>query len=355
MCQTEFARRLLAWYANERRRLPWRENHTPYSIWVSEIMLQQTQVDTVIPYYQRWLQAFPTLADFAQADEQEVLKMWEGLGYYSRARNMLRAARMVMDEFEGRIPSQVDQLKTLPGIGNYTAGAIASIAFGADEAALDGNIRRVLSRFFNLSLPARSKEGEAALWTLARENLPAGFAGDYNQAIMDLGATICKPRNPDCENCPLMEKCQAYAFGVQNELPVKGERNPVPHYIVTAAIIVREGQVLVARRPEKGLLGGMWEFPGGKVENGESLAEGLKREIAEELGIVIKVGEPFGEYQHAYTHYKVTLHAFKCQIESGTPQPIEASALDWAVPEDLEAYPMGKIDREISNRLLGEG
>jgi len=297
------------------------------------------------------MQRFPTLEVLANASEQDVLKIWEGLGYYSRARNLHRAAGLVMKEYGGQIPANREQLERLPGIGQYTAGAIASIAFGKDEPALDGNIRRVLARVFNIAIPVRSPEGERLLWQLAGDTLPAGRAGDYNQAVMDLGSSLCTPRSPACLICPLFAFCEARMLGVQEERPVMEPKQAVPHHTVTAAVIARNEQVLIARRPSSGLLGGMWEFPGGKVEPGETLPDGLRREIQEELGISIEVGDSFGVYQHAYTHFKVTLHAFCCLLRDGEPQALYASEIRWVPPSELGKFPMGKIDRQISRRL----
>lgn len=348
---TQLSKQLLAWYAQNARQLPWRGETDPYRVWVSEIMLQQTRIETVIPYYQRWIERFPSLQALASASKQAVLQAWEGLGYYSRARNLLRGAQMIVNEFGGRFPTDRQSIARLPGVGRYTAGAIAAIAFGLDEAALDGNTRRVLSRVFNLELPARSSQGERQLWKYAAEHLPAGRAGDYNQALMDLGATICTPRAPDCQRCPLENLCQARQLGVQAARPVARPRPAVPHYLVTAAVIRQDGRVLIARRPEDGLLGGLWEFPGGKVEPGEDLPQGLSREINEELAVQIAVHEPVGVFTHAYTHFRVTLHAFYCRLTSGDPHPVEASDLRWVYPFELKDYPMGKIDRQIA-RLL---
>jgi A/G-specific adenine glycosylase len=342
---------LLDWYAVHARSLPWRSHPDPYAVWVSEIMLQQTRVETVIPYFERWMSRFPTIASLAQADQQEVLSAWEGLGYYSRARNLHRAAQVVMDEFAGSLPADARVLRRLPGIGRYSAAAIASIAFGADEAALDGNIRRVLARLFDVSEPARSPQGEGRLWELARLHLPPGKAGDYNQALMDLGASVCLARQPRCPDCPLKEDCQAYHLGIQEQRPVLPARRATPHYIVTAAVIRRDGELLITRRPVKGLLGGLWEFPGGKLKEGEDLATCLRREIREELGVEIEVGDRLGVYKHAYTHFSVTLHAFACTLLAGEPQPLHASDLHWVRPAELPGHPMGKLDRQISFRL----
>lgn len=346
---------LLNWYDQNARRLPWRGLSDSYAIWVSEIMLQQTRVDTVIPYFERWMQRFPTLAALAGADQQEVLKYWEGLGYYSRARSLHRAAQVVAATYGGELPRERSLLEKLPGIGQYTAGAIASIAFGQKEAALDGNIRRVYARIFNIAIPAKSPEGERRLWELAAENLPDERAGDYNQALMDLGAGICLPHTPDCPHCPVADLCRARALGVQEERPVMEPKPEIPHLTVTAAVLAHpsgDGRVLVAQRPAKGLLGGMWEFPGGKQEDGEDLPGCLRREIREELGVEISVGHLLGVYRHAYTHFRVTLHAFECRLIEGEPRPLEASDLRWLLPEEMKAYPMGKIDRQIAAHLL---
>jgi A/G-specific adenine glycosylase len=343
--------KLLDWYAQNARDLPWRGRSDPYAVWVSEIMLQQTRVDTVIHYYQRWMAEFPTIAALAAASQQQILNLWEGLGYYSRARNLHRAAQIVSEEYGGKLPSDIKTLESLPGIGRYTAAAIGSIAFGLDEPALDGNIRRVFSRLFDLTEPARSPAGERRLWGLAGEHLPPGKAGEYNQALMDLGAIICTVRAPDCSNCPVNIECMARAKGVQEERPVRQRKKPIPHYNVTAAIFQRDGQVFIAQRPANGLLGGLWEFPGGKQEPNEELPVCLQREICEELGVRIKVGAPFGVYQHAYTHFRVTLHAFHCTLLDGEPQMREHMDLRWVAPSKLTEYPMGKIDRQIANAL----
>lgn len=345
---------LLNWYRVHARSLPWRSLSDPYAIWVSEIMLQQTRVETVIPYFERWLVRFPTVAALAQAEQQEVLALWEGLGYYSRARSLHRAAQVVMQQYGGDLPADLQKLRQLPGIGPYTAGAIASIAFGLDAPALDGNIRRVLARLLNLELPARSPQGEAQLWQWAGELLPPGQAGDYNQALMELGAQICTPRKPACPSCPLQSICHAHALGLVAQRPLLPARPPTPHYIVTAAVLERAGRFLLARRPEGGLLGGLWEFPGGKQQPDESLPDCLRREICEELGVEIEIGPACGVYRHAYTHFRVTLHAFRCRLLAGEPQPLQATALHWAAPSELAAFPMGKIDRQIARLLLAQ-
>jgi len=348
---TLISEQILNWYSAHGRKLPWRGHPDPYAVWVSEIMLQQTRVEAVIPYFERWMRHFPSIADLAAASEGQVLSLWEGLGYYSRARNLHRAARIVVEQHAGKLPGDLASLRKLPGIGRYTAGAIASIAFGLDEATLDGNLRRIFARVFDVAQPADAPAGQKVLWDLARENLPAGRAGDYNQALMDLGATICLPRNPVCLACPLMDLCKARLGGIQEQRPVLKPRGKTPHYTVTAAVLQRDGRVLLAKRPSRGLLGGMWEFPGGKVEAGETLEACLGREIREETGVEIRVAEAFGIYQHAYTHFSITLHAFRCELMAGEPRPIEAVELAWVEPAHLGDYPMGKVDRLIARRL----
>jgi A/G-specific adenine glycosylase len=348
------AKKLLDWYAQNARQLPWRGHPDAYAVWVSEIMLQQTRVEAVLPYFERWMDRFPSVSDLAAATEQEVLALWEGLGYYSRARNLHKAARLVAEQHGGQLPRDLSALRSLPGIGRYTAAAIASMAFGLDVATLDGNLKRVFARLFDVEEPADTPGGEQRLWALAEENLPPGRAGDYNQALMDLGATICLPKNPRCLLCPLVDLCQARARGVQEFRPVQRPKKEIPHYTVTAAVIQRNGRVLLAKRPAKGLLGGLWEFPGGKSEPGESLPDALRREIREELDTDIQVGEPFGVYRHAYTHFRITLHAFLCSLDGTEPRPLEAEEIIWASPAELGNYPMGKVDRLIARRLAGK-
>lgn len=350
------ATQVLAWYAENARPLPWRGRSSPYAVWISEVMLQQTRVETVVPYYLRWMERFPDVVTLANATEEEVLRYWEGLGYYARARNLWRAAQKLQQEYQGQLPQDRAALRQLPGIGDYTAAAIASIAFGRDEATLDGNIRRVLARLIASQTPLRTPQSDRELLQFARTHLPSGQAGEFNQAMMDLGATICAPRQPRCEICPLSAHCQAFQLGLQNEIPLTKPKKVLPHYVVTAAVIIQNGQFLLAQRPQRGLLGGMWEFPGGKCLENESLEACLKREIREELNLGIEVEQAFGVYRHAYTHYRVTLHAFLCSIPNGNqPSSMEGQALRWVQRQELDHFPMGKIDRQIARQILDEG
>jgi A/G-specific adenine glycosylase len=343
---------LLAWYAEHARDLPWRRQRDPYAVWVSEVMLQQTRVETVIPYYLRWMDRFPTVEVLAAASRDEVLGVWEGLGYYRRAHNLHHAARILVAEYGGELPSEVDKLRCLPGIGPYTSAAIAAIAFNRDVVALDGNLRRVISRLIDLPIDPRSQEGERQLRSWALGALPLGHSSVFNQALMDLGATVCVPRIPDCPSCPLAQFCLAFQRGVQDERPVRNPRRPTPHITAAAAVLRRGEQVFIGRRPEGMLLGGLWEFPGGRLEQEESLDACLRREINEELGAVIEVGATLGAFNHTYTHFRVTVHAFECELKEGEPQALEHSEFRWVYPECLREYPMGKIDRAIARTIL---
>jgi A/G-specific adenine glycosylase len=338
--------RLLNWYNKNKRILPWRlSGLSPYAVWTSEIMLQQTRVETVIPYYEKWLRLFPTVQALANASEQEVLNTWEGLGYYSRARNFHKAAKLVVEKYDGELPRDLDELRKLPGIGRYTVGALASIVFGLDEPALDGNLKRVYARLFDVSESIDSVEGEKILWKLAKDNLPKGKAADFNQALMDLGAAICVPKNPRCLICPVMKDCRARANGTQAIRPVKKPKKAVPHYVHAAAVIVRRGKVLLAQRPSAGLLASMWEFPNGRVER-DPAAE-LVKVIKTEYSLTVRKEEALGVVQHAYTHFKVTVHAFRCDLTSAS----KAKNLKWAALKDLDDYPMGKVDRQIAEKI----
>lgn len=343
--------RLLTWYRDQARDLPWRNLEDPYGIWVSEIMLQQTRVEAVIPYFKRWMERFPTLQSLAGATEEEVLNMWEGLGYYRRARHLRQAAQVVTEKYQGELPQEPETLRELPGIGPYTAAAIASIAFDVDIPAIDGNVRRVLSRLFNVETPLYTSQGKREIKALAQRHLPPGKAASYNQALMDLGANICTPRSPDCSLCPLREICQAHALGIQDQLPVLKKKKPIPHHTVTAAVIKGDGAVLLARRPPDALLGGMWEFPGGKQRDSETLKESLEREIKEELGVPTIAHQKFGIYQHAYTHFKITLHAFHCTLLSSAIQLNFHTDWKWVPLDALGDFPMGKVDRLIAQQL----
>jgi A/G-specific adenine glycosylase len=355
--QLRFRKNLLSWYDKQARPLPWRETKDPYRIWVSEVMLQQTQVKTVESYYGRFIGRFPSVAELARAAPDEVMKHWEGLGYYGRARHLHRAAREVVERFHGSVPDTLEDLLSLSGIGRYTAGAILSIAFEKPEAVLDGNVIRVLSRMFHITDDVRKGSTLKKLWSLSEGLLPKRRIRDYNQALMELGALVCRSRNPACPDCPVSAICEANRLSLQRELPVKSSRKPVPHYEVTAGIIWKDNRLLITRRPPKGLLGGLWEFPGGKLEPGENLESCLKREIREELGITIEVGTLLTSVDHAYTHFRITLHAFECRYRGGRIRLIGVDDYRWILPGDLDKFALPAADHKIiallKNRKYG--
>lgn len=346
-----FQQALLAWFDTEARDLPWRRTKDPYRVYLSEIMLQQTRVDQGTPYYERFLKRFPTLEALAAAEEEAVLKQWEGLGYYTRARNLHRTARILMEQYGGRFPESAELLQLLPGIGKYTAGAVASIAFDIPAPVVDGNVKRVLARINAITEAVDLPAVEQQLWATATALLPAQKPGDFNQAMMELGARICTPKTPNCGECPVQRHCEAYARNMQESLPNKTAKKAVPHYEVVVATIYRDGNYLIGKRPSTGFLGGLWEFPGGKLQPGETHQQALERECREELGITIKVGGLVAVAKHAYTHFKVTLNVYRCTLLSGTPEAQAHTELRWVTPEEFDAYPFPKGNHKFL-RLL---
>ncbi len=317
-------------------------------------MLQQTQVETVIPYYRRWCQRFPTIRALAAAPQEAVLRLWEGLGYYARARNLHRAAQQVVHAHAGKIPRTCDELRLLPGIGRYTAAAIASIAFGVDAAVLDGNVKRVLARVFDFQEDIKSVSGEKKLWALAESLVPKGRAGDYNQAIMDLGATICTPLAPNCRACPVRTLCAAYKLGVQLERPITRKRAPIPSKVLAAGIIRKNGRVLIRQRAATELLGGLWSFPSGQPKDRRNLAVSLGHAINEELGMKIEVGPQVQTVTHTFSHFQLVLHVFDCRWQRGRLRFASgelANCCKWVRVSELSDYPMGRPDRQIARWL----
>ena len=338
-------RRLLQWFKKMGRDLPWRKTRDPYAIWISEIMLQQTQVATVIPYYETFLKSFPTVRHLARADLSGVLKVWEGLGYYSRARHLSQASKIIVDRFHGRIPDTSRELRTLAGVGRYTAGAILSIAYNKDEPILDGNVKRVLSRIFAISADPGEKKTGNLLWDISGSLIPKGRAGSFNQALMDLGALVCTPKDPRCPVCPLQDLCRGRSLGTPENYPRKALKKSIPHVEAVSAVIKRNGRVLLNRRPPKGLLGGLWEFPNWKIENGKNPKRSLKNLLRKEMAVIGKVGNPLGTFQHTYSHFKLTLHVYHCQIVEGKPKG------RWVPLRNLDLFPMSRLHRRIGHTL----
>jgi A/G-specific adenine glycosylase len=346
---------LLAHYDEHQRAMPWRGETDPYRIWVSEVMLQQTRVETVRERYGPFLTRFPTLRALARATEAEVLKAWEGLGYYGRARNLRRAAIEVETSCGGRLPTSSSALRALPGFGPYTAAAVASIAFGEPTAVVDGNVVRAAARWLEedrdpARAPARSRL-EAAAQALLHRSRP----GDWNQAVMDLGATICAPRNPACLVCPVARWCGARAAGRVDRIPRRKRRKAVPHHDIAAALVWKDGEVLVGRRPSEGLLGGLHEFPGGKVEAGETLAAACAREVAEETGLTVEVVELFRTVEHAYTHFTITLHVFHARVRGGRLRARGVEDLRFVPTTALADLAFPRANRRVLDDLAAVG
>jgi A/G-specific adenine glycosylase len=338
---------LLAWYDRNRRELPWRaapgERADPYRVWLSEVMLQQTRVEAVRPYFQRWLERFPTLAALAAADHDEVMKAWEGLGYYSRARNLHRAVREVEQHYGGRVPDDPAAFRALPGVGRYTAGAVMSIAFDREEPVVDGNVRRVLARWQNLPEPS-----DAALWAAAAELVCGERPGDLNQALMELGATVCTPRSPRCGSCPVSHECAAFAAGTQEQVPSPRTARPLPHEQVASAVVWRGSEVLLARRPPTGRLGGLWEFPGAVVREGEGTGAAAARAAREGVGAEIEVGDEIGAVDHVFTHVRVTYTAVRCTLLAGELRPLLYERLRWLPLERLGEVALPRAQQRLA-------
>ena len=333
-------RSLHTWYRKHHRRLPWRETQDPYRIWISEVMLQQTQVKTVIPYYHRFLAAFPDINSLANADSQAVLKLWEGLGYYRRAHHLMDAARKIVHEWDGRLPDQREAFRTLPGVGDYIANAVMSIAFNQPWAVVDGNVKRVLARLFRMDDPVNRAAAHPRFQALADHLLDRKNASIHNQALMELGALICTPRNPDCDRCPLASKCRANREGVVDRYPVREQKARVPEHTMVAGMVLKRGKMLLVRRPDEGFLGGLWEFPGDRCQTQETAAEACRRTVLERAGLQVTVGEPIAVMKHAYTHFKITLEVFTCCWESGRIRLDGPAAFRWVRRQDLQAFPL---------------
>ena len=350
-------KKLLAWYRESKRDLPWRKTNDPYRIWVSEIMLQQTQVDTVIPYYQRFLERFPDLTALAAASLEEVLKVWENLGYYSRARNLHRAARIIVEKHGGIFPGNAESVMALPGIGAYTAGAILSIAFGEKIPAIDGNVRRVIARLYGIegliTEPATLREiAGLADGLVAAQGTSLGDAGDFNQALMDLGAMVCVPGIPLCRQCPLQRNCISLEQGKETLIPVSIKKKPLVLKHATAALIIdSKGRFLILQRPEHGLLAGLWKLPGGFQSGRESLRASLEKTVWEETGVTIASAETVARVNHTFTHFRMKLHGFRCTV-SGKISPSKVTTFKWITPPAMSKYAFGKADRELLRKMI---
>ncbi len=313
-------------------------------------MLQQTQVATVLAYYQRFIKAFPTVQALARAPLQKVLKLWEGLGYYARARNLHKAARRVVRDWNGKFPSDLDRLQMLPGVGRSTAGAIASLAFGKQAPILDGNLRRVFVRILAIQTPINAPSVLKQLWGYSERILPRQNVADFNQALMDLGATICTPKKPSCVLCPVQDFCQAFRLGIQTEIPVSQQRKPLSHRHTAVAIVVRGNQVLITKRAERGLLGGLWGLPELPIPHASDFLW-IKRRMQDLWGLEVKITLALEALDHTFTHLRMTYHPFLCHYVSGIPN--HTSTCRWVFPDELADYPFSSATHRILSKLPG--
>lgn len=335
-----FRNALLRWFSSNNRELPWRLNYDPYHVWLSEIMLQQTQMERGVAYFQRWLQRFPDIDSIATADPQEILKYWEGLGYYARARNLYKAAKTIVDEFDGEIPSNYDDLLRLPGVGPYTASAILSIAFNYNIPVVDANVERVFSRIFDIDEPLKERGVHEKIKRMAEKLLPEGKARQFNQALMDLGGLICTPRKPQCGLCPISKECLAYLGNFVIDRPVKVAKQQTITIEMATGLILKNGYVFIQQRRDDDIWGGLWEFPGGRLKEGESPSDAVVREYKEETGFKVKVRRKITTVIHFFTKYKVILHCYQCLLDQDSilPDLNAAQKFHWIKEAQLDSY-----------------
>jgi len=346
MTDPAFAARLLAWHRRHGRHdLPWQRTRDPYRIWVAEIMLQQTQVAAVIPYYQRFLERLPDIAALARASQDEVLRLWSGLGYYSRARNLQRAAQLVIERHGGAFPRALDEIEALPGIGRSTAAAIAAFAYGTRAAILDGNVKRVLARHFAIVGFPGEKRVEARLWKLAEEQLPPRAIARYTQAIMDLGATLCTRAAPACARCPLAASCKALALGRVRDFPAPRAAKPLPARTTHMLLLVRGGELLLEKRPPSGIWGGLWSLP----ELGDAAL--ARTHCRAQYGCSIAAPQPLAPLAHGFTHFKLQIQPLLCHVERVAPAA-RAPGLIWLSLQDAHGAAIPVPVRRLIERLL---
>jgi A/G-specific adenine glycosylase len=345
-------RRLFPWFARHQRPLPWRRDRDPYRIWVSEVMLQQTQAATVIPYFEQFLRAFPTVTALAAAEEQEVLRLWEGLGYYRRARDLHRAAREIVVQYNGQIPDDPVVLGRLPGLGRYTCNAVLSQAFDRRLPILEANSQRVLSRLFGRSEDPRQPAARRWLWQAAEDILPHRDVGTFNQALMELGALVCTPAAPRCSQCPLAARCVARKLGRQESIPA---RKPPPETVQVdeAAVVVRrQSQVLLVQRSAEGRWAGLWEFPHGPLLDGETYEAAVVRLLRQLTGLHVNSASELLTIRHGITRYRITLTCFEAEHAGGEFQSDFYVEGRWLSLADLAAYPVSSPQRRLARFLL---
>jgi A/G-specific adenine glycosylase len=339
---------LLRWFRKTKRDLPWRRTYNPYHVWISEIMLQQTQMDRGVAYFLRWIERFPCVHDVAEAEEQEILKYWEGLGYYARARNLHKAAKLLVNEFDGQVPCDYTLLLTLPGVGPYTAAAIASVAGNNDVAVVDANVIRVYARLFDIAESTKDRLVQKRIVKIAETLLPQGKARAYNQALMDFGGLICTPKNPHCQICPIYSSCGAFKAGTTGKRPVAGRPKKIVSLQKVAGIVCWEGRAFIQQRKADDVWGGLWEFPGGELSKGKP-GEMLAGKIFENTGLSVAVLKPVTTVVHQYTHHKITLHCFLCALKGRKHKPVLQSACNyrWVYPREFEEFGFPAGPRKI--------
>ncbi len=346
-----FRTNLRRWYRKNARDLPWRETVDPYAIWVSEVMLQQTQVKTVLLFYSKFMRAYPDIKSLAHANLQDVLKQWEGLGYYARARNLHRAARLIVADHDGILPSDRDRLQNLPGIGDYIAAAVLSIAFDQPYPVVDGNVKRVLARLFKMDVPVNQSAAIKQFQAVAAELLDTRHPGDFNQAMMELGALVCTPANPTCAICPVNVACLAFEHRTVDRYPLRMKTKPTPRRHLAIGVVFRKDRVLITRRPPDGLLGGLWEFPGGEVQRKERPAAACMRVIKQAANLTVKVDAFLTQITHAYTHFKIKADVFICTFQKGTLKLGQAVDYRWIELDEIDRYPFPKANHKFFDAL----
>ncbi len=348
---------LLNWFDKNQRDLPWRHTYEPYQIWISEIMLQQTQMDRVTIFFTRWMNVFPDIATLAVASEDQVLKCWEGLGYYSRARNIIKTARLLMEQYQGEIPSSRKELLQLPGIGPYTAGAIASISFNRDVPVVDANIERIFARLFNIDLISGSPEAKRIHWAKAEALLPKTQARNFNQGLMELGALICRPKKPNCALCPLASHCLSLKYDLIPERPVPKKSTKIIPIEMATGVLIHNGQLFIQQRLEDDVWGSLWEFPGGRLEMGEAPEQTVVREFFEETEFKVEVESKITATIHHYTRYKVTLHCFLVTLTQQESDPVlhAAQNFNWIPVVALANYAFPAGHRKLITHMEESG
>ena len=350
--QQEFRKALLTWFKKYQRKMPWRGIDDPYRIWVSEVMLQQTQVKKVVEYYESFIERFRNVQQLAKAPLQDVLKRWEGLGYYARARNLHKAAKIVVEEFNGKIPSDYSIFRKLPGVGDYSAAAVQSIAFNTPHAAVDGNIKRVLARLFLMDAPVNKASSAKVFQQKADDLLDQKEPGLFNQAMMELGATVCRPQSPTCLVCPVNQFCEAFHAARQDEFPHRRPTAAVPEHHIAAGVIYKGSEVLIIQRPLDGLLGGLWEFPNGRIVENETAEEACIRHIADVVNLSVTNIKYLTRVRHAFTHFKIVVDVFQCDYHSGEVTlngPIDAK---WISLAALRDYPLPRATHKFLDKLI---